>query len=124
MQQSPVDAAYEIFQKDQNYDVILLDMSTPLSELTGWEGAKKMFQLAKENTPPIVIVTGGTEEANQQLVEEANADTTLKEFVKKITFLTKSISMNTTLIHRINRLTTPIRIKTARAVNPIAASKD
>lgn len=64
----------EMFQKNQNYDAILMDIQMPV--MNGWEAAKaiRSLDLAKAKTIPIIAVTANSFQRDIQASKDAGMD--------------------------------------------------
>ena len=64
----------EMFQKNQNYDAILMDIQMPV--MNGWEAAKaiRSLDLAKAKTIPIIAVTANSFQRDIQASKDAGVD--------------------------------------------------
>lgn len=64
----------EMFQKNQNYDAILMDIQMPV--MNGWEAAKaiRSLDLAKAKTIPIIAVTANLFQRDIQASKDAGID--------------------------------------------------
>ena len=63
-----------MFQKNQNYDAILMDIQMPV--MNGWEAAKaiRSLDLAKAKTIPIIAVTVNSFQRDIQASKDAGMD--------------------------------------------------